>query len=539
MSTDLHPNPRLEDRLRDAFDVVIPQLMNDRPEPATWDDELVDEREYDRDLANEPRRRSGLVSIAAAMLLVGGGAAVWSASTRTEPSLIDPATAASVDVSTAASTPSNPTASESTVSTLATTPTASSVPCLVEGCTQVDRLPVVDGAFDLFAGPESLGTPDISQDMLDQFGLVRCLELTADGLACQRIEGLAGVGLVGYTSIGVGIGTTFTSISAAEYVAQWSVSGSGPAPTEDVVVRGHAGIRYPYGDRDYVVWPERDGMLAWVVVPSSMSDELLPIAEGVRTLDGPTTIPFLVVTGLGSAWDASANDSGGVVYARIGDAICVGIGWVPDPCSRVVTRETPDGSGARQIAGIGPIGAATARVELDDSSSYDFVLTAVQGIADESGFLGTLPAVDGSLTLSWLDAEGAVLAAERFDVGDQPGTVVATTAPTGPQLMVLVANASYVNGAAGRFTQMISESYSAFDPVNALEMRDRSVVYYGSGFESAAQDLADRVGGADIAPMPDTSTILETGTYLTDLLVLIGNDRAPGLAALLATTTTG
>ncbi len=539
MSTDLHPNPRLEARLRVAFDAVIPHLMDDQVELAMEHGERSDEPSWGRDPVVEEPHRSGLLGMAAAVLLVVGAAAVWSASTRPDPAVTDPATAASVDVSTVTSTASNPTQVESAVSTAVTSPTGSSVPCLVEDCTPLDRLPVVDGAFDFYAGPESLGTPVVDQQWLEQVGLVRCLELAADGTACRRIEGLAAVSLVAYPSIGVEIGTTFTSITAADYAAKWGVSGAGPAPTTDVVVRGHEGIRFPYGEHEYVVWSEEEGVLVWVKAPSSMSDELLPIAEGVRTLDGPTTIPFLVVTGLGNAWDASDNDSDGVVYARIGDAICVGIGWVPDPCSRVVTRETPDGSGARQIAGIGPIGAVTARVELDDSSSYDFVLTAVQGIADESGFLGALPAVDGSLTLSWLDAEGAVLAAERFDVGDQPGTVVATTAPNGPQLMVLVANASYVNGAAGRFTQMISESYSTFDPVNALEMRDRSVVYYGSGFESAAQDLADRVGGADIAPMPDTSTILETGAYLTDVLVLIGNDRAPGLAALLATTTTG
>jgi hypothetical protein len=79
----------------------------------------------------------------------------------------------------------------------------------------------------------------------------------------------------------------------------------------------------------------------------------------------------------------------------------------------------------------------------------------------------------------------------------------------------VVHEASYVNGAAGTFTQMISQNYSTSDPVNAVEMRDRSVVYYGAGFESAAQDLANRIGDAGIAPMPDTSTILETGTYLT------------------------
>jgi hypothetical protein len=81
---------------------------------------------------------------------------------------------------------------ESTLSTIVSAPTGSSVPCLLEDCTPVDRLPVVDGAFDFYAGPESLGTPVVNGEMLDQFGLVRCRELTIDGTACQTLEGLAG-----------------------------------------------------------------------------------------------------------------------------------------------------------------------------------------------------------------------------------------------------------------------------------------------------------------------------------------------------------
>lgn len=531
MSTDLHPNPRLEERLREAFDVVIPQLMDDHVEPTIRDDERSDEREWDRVPTSEPRRRSGLLGVAAAVLLVGGGAAVWSASTRPEPTSVDPATAASVDVSTATSAPSLPNLVESTVPPIAMTSTASSVPCLIEDCTPVDRLPVVDGAFDLYAGPESLGTPDISQDMLDQFGLVRCLELTADGSACQRIEGLAGVALVGYSSIGVGIGTTFTSISAADYVAQWSVSGSGTAPTEDVVVRGHAGIRYSYGDRDYVVWPERDGMLAWVVAPSSLSDELLPIAEGVRTLDGPTTIPHLIVAGLGSPWDASDNDSDGVVYARIGDALCVGIGWVPEPCSRVVTRRTSDGSGALQIAGIGPRSAATARVELDDGSSYDFVLTAVHGIADERGFLGALPAVEGSLTLSWLDAAGAVQAAERIDVGGDRSTVVATTVPSGEEVQSssegwgdgAALRVYFVNGASDSEVAAVRDALLAHPEiidVERLTYLDEAASLEVARLELAAQP--DGLAGLNESNVPSRLNVFSApGVPGTEVAVLV------------------
>ena len=501
MSTDLHPNPRLETRLRDTFDAVIPHLMDGQVEPAMEHGERSDESTWDRDPVVEEQRRSRLLGMAAAVLLVVGVAAVWSARTRPDPAVTDPATAASVDVSTVTSPASNPTQVESTVSTAVKSPTGSSVPCLVEDCTPLDRLPVVDGAFDFYAGPEALGTPVVDQQWLEQVGLVRCLELTADGTACQRIEGLASVSLVAYPSIGVEIGTTFTSISAADYAAKWGVSGAGLAPTEDVVVRGHDGIRFPYGDRDYVVWPERDGVLAWVAAPSSMSNELLPVAEGVRKLDGPTTIPFLVVTGLGSAWDASDNDSDGVVYARIGDAICAGIGWVPDPCSRIVTRETLDGSGARQIAGIGPAGAVNARVELDDGSSYDFVLTPVQGLDGEGGFLGALPAIEGSLLLSWLDADAQNLAGERIDVGGQSGTAAATTVPSSagdqPSSVSWSDGAAlrvyFVNGASDGDIAAVRDALVAHPDVVDVELL--TYLDEKASLDAARVELAEQPGG--------------------------------------------
>ena len=542
MTTDLHPDSRLENRLRDAFDVVIPLLMDDADGRPEWVDKSEHAAAVD-DRFVTPRRRSGLLGIAAAVLVIGGGAAVWSTTTRPEPSLDVPTAtnpSATRPVDGATSTTASPVGPGSTVSTSAAGVTSSSVPCLVEGCPPVDRLPVVDGALELFAGPESLGAPTVDRELLNQFGLVRCLELTADGSACQRVEGLAGVGPMSYPDVGVEIGTTYTTVSAADYVAQWSVTGSGPAPTEDIVVRGHDGIRFVYGDRTFVVWPEREGVLAWVAAPNTMPVELLSIAEGIRTIDGPTSIPFVVVTGLGSRWDASDNDSDGVVYARIGDALCVGIGSVSDICSQIVTRTTVDG-GALQIAAFSPSSAKSARVVLDDGTEFNFELMPVQGI-DAGGLLGALPLVDGSLTLAWLDADGTELAGERIDVSAQVDSSVPVTTPAGAAPTVLVANASDVAGAADSFTQMISGRFGMQYPVNALEIRDRSIVYFAAGFESVAQDIADELGGADLAPMPDTSAVVEAGAPSADVLVLVGNDHAAEVRATVPTditTTTG
>jgi len=427
MSTDLHPNPRLEARLRDTFDTVIPHLMDADVDIETRHADVDEGLRLETGEEVGPARRSGLLGIAAALLLVAGGAAFWSTTQRAEPSTIDPATSPSVATTTATSVASPPMAVASPMSTILAAPTESSVPCLVEGCTPVDQLPVVDGAFDFSAGPESLGTPVIHQEWIDQFGLVRCLELTSDGTACQRIEGLAGVGLVEYPSIGVEIGTTFTSISAAAYAALWGESGAGPAPTEDVTVRGHAGVRFPYGERQYVVWQEREGTLVWVTAPTAIADELMSIAEGIRTLDGPTTIPYLVVTGLGEPWDAEDNDADGVVYARIGDALCLGIGWVPDPCSRIVTRRDPDQPGMVSIAGAGPIGATAARVDVAGGESLTFETVVENGLPDARLFLGEVPAGATTFTLTWLASDGTTLAAEVLDL-DIADTAIADTA---------------------------------------------------------------------------------------------------------------
>jgi hypothetical protein len=140
--------------------------------------------------------------------------------------------------------------------------------------------------------------------------------------------------------------------------------------------------------------------------------------------------------------------------------------------------------------------------------------------------LGALPLVQGSLTLAWLDADGTELAGERIDLSASADSSVPVTTPTGALPTVLVANASNVNGAASSFTQMIIGRYGLEYPVNALEARDRSIVYHVAGFESAAQDLADELGGADLAPMPDLSTVVEADTPDIDVLVLVGNDHA-------------
>jgi hypothetical protein len=191
--------------------------------------------------------------------------------------------------------------------------------------------------------------------------------------------------------------------------------GGNPDVSSGGLVRGHEAARAADESSVSLVWAEREGVLAWVQVPVAMSNELSAIAEGLRTLDGPTTMPHLIVAGLGQAWDTYDNDADGVIYARVGGARCVGIGWVPDPCSTYVTRSSLDGSATIEIAGVGPSGAATARFGLEDGSSYDFELTDVDGIADAQLFYAELPAVGQTYSVTWLSADGSELAGEWLD----------------------------------------------------------------------------------------------------------------------------
>jgi hypothetical protein len=505
MSTDLHPNPRLEERLRDAFDAVIPRLVDDAVESAMEHGERSDERAWGRDPVVEEQRRSRLLGIAAAVLLVGGAAAVWSARTRSDLAVTDPATPASVDISATTSAASNSTQVGSTVSTVVTPPTGSSVPCLIEDCTPVDRLPVVDGAFDFYAGPESLGTPVVNGEMLDQFGLVRCRELTIDGAACLTLEGLARVALVEYPGSGVAVGTTFTSVSPMDYATGDPRLGGNPEVSSGGLVRGHEAVRAADESSVSLVWGEREGVLAWVQVPVAMSNELSAIAEGLRTLDGPTTMPHLVVAGLGRAWDTYDNDADGVVYARVGGARCLGIGWVPDPCSTYVTRSSLDGSATIEIAGVGPSGAATARFGLEDGSSYDFELTDIDGIADAQLFYGLLPAVGQTYSVTWLSADGSELAEERLDFpstafdGDVVGATSTPASGAAAQPTSegwsdgAVLRVYFVNGASDSDVAAVREALLAHPDV--MDVERLTYLDEKASLAAARVELAEQPGG--------------------------------------------
>ena len=123
-----------------------------------------------------------------------------------------------------------------------------------------------------------------------------------------------------------------------------------------------------------------------------------------------------------------------------------------------------------------------------------------------------------------------------------PATTTASSSTSTPvsaaSARVFVANASTVNGAASKLTRALSDTYQLLKATNATMPLERSVVYFQPGSENWANQIANRIGGADVLPMPDLPQIEgvdKTGMSAdladvladVDVLVMLGNDHAP------------
>lgn len=431
MTTDLETRPvdPLERRLRAACREVIPHLLD--VEEGSHDSMLdIDGAPVtaDLDATVAPFHiagRSRLMSIAAAVLVIAGVGAVWSAQRRDA-------------AQPAASEPLNVPVSTVSLTVLSLSP-GSSAPCYDDGCAALDRLPVVAGASDFYAGPEALGVPHVAIDFFDS--LTRCAELNSDFSACQRIEGIAGVNLVTYTtettidttarsesSYATNIGTTFTDLSPAQYAAQWAVSGAGPATLTPMTVRGHDAVRYAYAGAPGIVLQERPGVLVWVSTPPESEDQLMTIAEGIRRLDGPTTIPNRVmVSPLAKVWDAGNNDGDGVLVASAGGTECVGLDYL-ETCgegirSRTVVRALSEPTGTTRVAGSTPAGVSSVRIGITGAAPITVDTITFANYA--SRFYTTTVSGGEVESVTWLDDQGneidsSAASAPQLDVASGP-----------------------------------------------------------------------------------------------------------------------
>jgi LytR cell envelope-related transcriptional attenuator len=131
--------------------------------------------------------------------------------------------------------------------------------------------------------------------------------------------------------------------------------------------------------------------------------------------------------------------------------------------------------------------------------------------------------------------------------GTSSTTTVATTVPTTAaaptttavdkaSFTVIVANASGTSGAAGRKSDaMKADGYQVAEPVTNQTKADTTTIFYLSGYEAAAQNVAAYLNISDIQPMP-TPPPVDLGQ--AQVLVNLGRDIASDAANQVTTTAT-
>jgi len=111
----------------------------------------------------------------------------------------------------------------------------------------------------------------------------------------------------------------------------------------------------------------------------------------------------------------------------------------------------------------------------------------------------------------------------------------ATTAVDKASFTVIVANASGTSGAAGRKSDaMKADGYQVAEPVTNQTKSDTTTIFYLSGYEAAAQNVAAYLNISDIQPMP-TPPPVDLGQ--AQVLVNLGRDIASEAATQVTTTT--
>ncbi len=131
--------------------------------------------------------------------------------------------------------------------------------------------------------------------------------------------------------------------------------------------------------------------------------------------------------------------------------------------------------------------------------------------------------------------------------GSSATTTVPTTIPTSAtappttvvdkaSFTVIVANASGTSGAAGRKSDaMKADGYQLAEPATNQTKSDTTTIFYLSGYEAAAQNVAAYLNISDIQPMP-TPAPVDLGQ--AQVLVNLGRDIASDAANQVTTTTT-
>ena len=110
-----------------------------------------------------------------------------------------------------------------------------------------------------------------------------------------------------------------------------------------------------------------------------------------------------------------------------------------------------------------------------------------------------------------------------------------TTAPATTPAKALVANGSGVSGVAGKTTTFLqSKGIQTLPPVDAAQKNyPDTIVYFVDGFQAQAQQVAQQLGGAQVAGIVPNPPPLAVDAAMGDanVLVVVGQKPIPGVTA--------
>jgi len=196
---------------------------------------------------------------------------------------------------------------------------------------------------------------------------------------------------------------------------------------------------------------------------------------------------------------------------------------------------------ARESGGSGgsPIGSTAAIIIAVIAVVGGFLILRQINDDDDGSADTTLPGITTGSTGAPGDTSGTATTLDPGATGVTPTLAPETTlsaTPTTPPAVttgatVIVANASTVDGAAGRFTTALKGvQFTTADATNATVKLPVSVIYYVEG-DAAAQPvaayLASLLGGISVEPMPAPPPVnggaLPAGVTV---LLMLGSDKA-------------
>jgi hypothetical protein len=151
--------------------------------------------------------------------------------------------------------------------------------------------------------------------------------------------------------------------------------------------------------------------------------------------------------------------------------------------------------------------------------------------------VGTRAPAALSVATTTLPTHGTVTTTSRPQVTTTTASAAATDRS---RVTVLVANDSTVNGVAASYSAVLQRAgWNVLTPVTAKPpVRATSSVYYATGQQAHAEEVAASLGVSSGAVLPVSSSTPVTSTGGADVVVVIGGDLASKTPSTVPTTTT-